>query len=62
MWDISLDSVDWSSLSVDFYAVSGVNISLSAGITHESPRVIIRPVPVTGGRCKPKNSTDASPK
>jgi len=57
MWDISLDSVNWVSVSGDFSTAVGVHISLSRGETHESPRVTPRRVAETAGfdgRCKPK--------
>lgn len=54
---ISLDPVNWSSMSVDFHTGSGVKISLSTGITHESPRATVRLEPDVG-RCKSEELTE----
>jgi len=57
-WVISLDSVHWSAFPIDFLTGSGVNISLSTRIAHESPRITVSPVSDTVGRCKSKESTE----
>lgn len=44
-------------MSVNFHTGSGIKVSLSTGITHESPGATIGPVPHVG-RCKSKEPTE----